>query len=212
MKKTYGNFTFTYTDGPVIIEPRVFHDERGCFMETYNEEAFKLALLPYSFAQDNHSISKKGVLRGMHGQHPHTQGKLVRVVKGKVYDVGIDVRPGSKTFGQKFEFILDAESKKMVYFPGSFLHGFLALEDSEFVYKCTDPYFKGEDITVNYADPDLGIDWDSAKKEMPIVTRTTDGGNYVERWHLTAPRENIVSEKDKKGISFQEYLKRFPCN
>lgn len=151
----------------VIIEPAVFGDERGWFMESFNEKRFhseltKLGLpTPRAFVQDNHSCSSKGVLRGLHFQKaPHAQGKLVRVVKGSAFDVAVDIRPNSKTFGQWTGIELTAENKKMFWVPEGFAHGFVALEDdTHFLYKTTDYYAKDCEGAIAWNDPELGIKW-----------------------------------------------------
>jgi len=151
----------------VIIEPEVFGDERGWFMESFNEQRFHQALrklglsIPRPFVQDNHSCSNKGVLRGLHFQGaPHAQGKLVRVVKGSAFDVAVDIRPESKTFGQHVSIELTAENKKMFWVPEGFAHGFVALEDdTHFLYKTTDYYAKDSEGAIVWNDPDLGIKW-----------------------------------------------------
>lgn len=144
----------------VVIQPRVFGDERGFFQETYNEKAFEEHGLTMKFVQDNHSKSKKGVLRGLHFQTRHTQGKLVRVVKGSVYDVAVDLRKESETYGQWFGVLLTEENKTMFYVPERFAHGFLTLEDdTEFLYKCTDLYSPEYDSGILWDDRTLNIDW-----------------------------------------------------
>jgi dTDP-4-dehydrorhamnose 3,5-epimerase len=161
---TEGNFTFSFpwakpseegavgpvdAGGLVVIEPRAFVDARGWFQETYSESVFESFGIP-KFVQDNHSFSTKGVLRGLHFQKPTWQGKLVRVTRGKVFDVAVDIRPGSMTFGAWYGIELSAEKRNMMYVPEGFAHGFLALEDSEFLYKCTNTYVPTEDGTLLY--------------------------------------------------------------
>ena len=138
-----GKFIFTQTEipGVVVIEPQVFGDDRGYFMETYQKDQFAEAGIDKEFVQDNQSRSTRGVLRGLHFQKNHTQGKLVRVTKGEVYDVAVDCRPHSATFGKWVGVTLSEENKKMFYIPEGFAHGFLVLSDvAEFCYKCTDVY------------------------------------------------------------------------
>lgn len=150
----------TGVDGLLVIEPTVFGDNRGYFMETYSEREFAELGLTMKFVQDNQSKSKKGVLRGLHFQINHPQGKLVRVISGEVYDVAVDLREGSETFGKWFGIRLSAENKKMFYIPENFAHGFLVLSDeAEFCYKCTDFYAPGDEGGILYNDPDIGIDW-----------------------------------------------------
>ena len=147
-------------EGLYVVEPKVFGDERGYFMETYHYEAFKEAGLDMVFVQDNQSMSKKGVLRGLHYQKEHPQGKLVRVVKGEVFDVAVDIRKGSKTYGKWFGIVLSAENKKQFYIPEGFAHGFLVLsEEAEFVYKCTDFYHPEDEGGIAYNDEEIGIQW-----------------------------------------------------
>ena len=144
----------------VIIETKIFGDSRGFFMETYNQTSFEELGLTMNFVQDNHSKSKKGVLRGLHFQTKHTQGKLVRVIKGRVYDVAVDLRKGSKTFGQWYGIELSEENKLMFYVPEGFAHGFLTLNDeTEFVYRCTDLYAPEYDSGILWSDRTLNIDW-----------------------------------------------------
>ena len=157
-----GKITVTKCDieGLVVIEPTVFKDDRGYFMETYNYNDFKEAGLDMKFVQDNQSMSTKGVLRGLHFQKQYPQGKLVRVVRGSVFDVAVDLRSDSKTYGKWFGVVLSAENKKQFYIPEGFAHGFLVLSDeAEFAYKCTDFYHPGDEGGLYYADPEIGIEW-----------------------------------------------------
>ena len=146
--------------GVFRLEPKVFTDGRGFFLESYRRDRFETAGFP-PFVQDNHSRSAKGVLRGLHFQTPpHAQGKLVRCVRGAVFDVGVDIRPGSPTFGRWAGERLDADNKRMLYFPPGFAHGFLALEDgSEVLYKTTAYYARDHDRGLSWDDPDIGIAW-----------------------------------------------------
>ena len=153
-------FIETMIPGVMIIQPQVFSDYRGYFMETYKKEQFVAAGIDREFVQDNESSSTKGVLRGLHFQKNHTQGKLVRVTHGTVFDVAVDVRPGSETFGQWTGVTLSAEKKNMLYIPEGFAHGFLVLSDTaEFVYKCTDVYDSTSEGGIPWNDPYIGIDW-----------------------------------------------------
>jgi dTDP-4-dehydrorhamnose 3,5-epimerase len=155
-------FTFTEAslEGVYIIEPTVFGDERGYFMETYHAEEFKSAGLDLNFVQDNQSKSKKGVLRGLHFQHTQPQGKLVRVIKGEVFDVAVDLRKNSTTYGKWEGIVLSEENKKQFYVPEGFAHGFLVLSDeAEFTYKCTDFYNGADEGGIIWNDPEIGIDW-----------------------------------------------------
>ncbi len=154
--------------GLVEIFPRVFNDDRGFFFESYNEELFKNLGLPTNFVQDNQSFSKKGVVRGLHFQNaPFAQGKLVRVISGSVLDVAVDIRPDSPTFGKHEVFVLRSDTNNMAYVPEGFAHGFVALEDSVFSYKCTNLYSKISESGILWNDADLGIDWGVAN---PIVS------------------------------------------
>ncbi|NLZ81418.1 MAG: dTDP-4-dehydrorhamnose 3,5-epimerase [Clostridiales bacterium] len=147
-------------EGLKVIEPTVFGDERGYFMETYHYNDYKEAGLDMDFVQDNQSSSRKGVLRGLHFQKEFPQGKLVRVVSGEVFDVAVDLRPGSKTYGKWYGVILSAENKKQFYIPENFAHGFLVLSDTaEFFYKCTDYYHANDEGGIYYNDPAVGIEW-----------------------------------------------------
>ncbi|MFC5282027.1 dTDP-4-dehydrorhamnose 3,5-epimerase [Pedobacter alpinus] len=145
----------------VIIEPKVWGDDRGYFFESYNQEVLKKAGITADFVQDNQSFSHKGALRGLHAQaHPYAQGKLVRVIQGKVLDVAVDIRKNSETFGQHFKIELSGENNIMFYVPPGFLHGFVTLEDKTiFSYKCTNLYQKDTEVGVIWNDKDLGIDW-----------------------------------------------------
>lgn len=172
-------------EGLFVIEPAVFHDSRGYFMETYNQNDFKEAGLDMVFVQDNQSMSTKGVLRGLHFQKQFPQGKLVRAVRGNVFDVAVDLRSASETYGKWFGVELSAENKKQFYIPEGFAHGFLVLSDeAEFAYKCTDFYHPGDEGGILWSDPSIGIDW-------PIE----------EGMELT------ISEKDQKWSGIQDTFK-----
>ena len=150
----------TPLDGAVVIQPRVFGDDRGFFLESWNMRAFADAGLELNFVQDNHSRSAKGVLRGLHLQNPDPQGKLVRVVAGAVFDVIVDLRRSSRTFGRWFGVELNASNKQMLWVPPGFAHGFLTLEDgTDFLYKCTEFYNPAAEQALRWDDPDLAIDW-----------------------------------------------------
>ena len=147
-------------DGLYIIEPKVHGDSRGYFMETYNQNDMREAGLNMVFVQDNQSMSVKGVLRGLHYQINYPQGKLVRVVKGRVFDVAVDLRPGSETYGQWYGLELSEENKKQFYISEGFAHGFLVLSDTaEFCYKCTDFYHPNDEGGLAWNDPAIGIRW-----------------------------------------------------
>lgn len=169
-------------EGLYVIEPTVFYDERGYFVETYNQKDFEEAGLTMVFVQDNQSMSVKGVLRGLHYQKQYPQGKLVRVVKGAVFDVAVDLRDGSTTYGKWHGVELSAENKKQFYIPEGFAHGFLVLsEEAEFAYKCTDFYHPGDEGGLIWNDPTIGVKW-------PIE----DGQRL------------IISEKDQKWGQLKE--------
>ncbi|MBQ3293268.1 dTDP-4-dehydrorhamnose 3,5-epimerase [Candidatus Saccharibacteria bacterium] len=162
-----GKFKFEMTDieGVYVVEPAVYGDERGYFMETYSAEEFKEAGLDYNFVQDNQSSSRKGVLRGLHFQKEHPQAKLVRVISGEVFDVAVDLREGSDTYGKWVGVLLSAENKKQLMIPRGFAHGFLVVSDTaEFVYKCDDTYHPEDEGGVMY--DSCGIDWPKIDGEV----------------------------------------------
>ena len=159
-----GKITVTDNCGGIaglkVIEPTVFGDARGYFVETYNYNDFAAAGIDCTFVQDNQSASKKGVLRGLHFQIQYPQDKLVRVIKGEVFDVVVDLREGSETFGKWFGTILSEENKKQIFIPKNFAHGFVVLSDyAEFCYKVTDFYHPNDEGGLLWKDPDIGIDW-----------------------------------------------------
>lgn len=158
-----GNFTFEKCggiEGLYLIHPKVFGDNRGYFMETYNYNDYKAAGIDMEFVQDNQSASKKGVLRGLHFQLNYPQDKLVRVVNGEVFDVAVDLREGSETFGKWFGVTLSAENKKQFFIPKDFAHGFIVLSDyAEFCYKVTDFYHPNDEGGLLWNDPDIGVEW-----------------------------------------------------
>lgn len=175
------NITETDLPGVLIVEPRVFGDARGFFMESWSATTFAGAGLDLAFVQDNHSRSQKGVLRGLHFQNPGPQGKLVRVTRGAVFDVAVDLRASSPNFGQWVGVELSAENKRMLWVPEGFGHGFLTLEDNtDFLYKCTAPYAPQSEFTLAWNDPTVGIDW-------PV--RGLDP---------------IISDKDARGLSLAD--------
>jgi dTDP-4-dehydrorhamnose 3,5-epimerase len=152
--------THTPIEGLYVIEPTVHGDERGYFVETYNQNDFKEAGLDFTFVQDNQSMSVKGVLRGLHFQKQYPQAKLVRVLSGEVFDVAVDIRKGSKTYGQWYGIRLSAENKKQFLISEGFAHGFQVLSDTaEFMYKVTDFYHPGDEGGIAWDDPDIGVDW-----------------------------------------------------
>jgi len=187
VSKEFGNFKFDYLsiEGLVIITPKIYGDSRGHFFETFNQEAFEKAHIPTNFKQDNQSYSSKGVLRGMHIQNPTFQGKLVRCNSGLVYDIAVDLRKGSKTFGHFAGILLDPKIKNMFYVPEGFAHGFLALEDSEFVYKCSETWKPNEDLTISY--DCFGAPWLKLANKFGI-------------------KEFLTSEKDRQNaITVEQY-------
>ena len=172
-------------EGLKVITPSVFGDDRGYFMETYNYNDFAAAGIDCTFVQDNQSSSKKGVLRGLHFQINYPQDKLVRVVSGEVFDVAVDLREGSKTFGKWFGVRLSAENKKQFYIPEGFAHGFVVLSDeAEFAYKCTDFYHPGDEGGLAWNDETIGV-----------------------KWPITPDMQLIISEKDQKWPGFKEIFK-----
>ena len=163
-------------DGPLIIEPQVFGDERGFFMESWSAAKFADAGLDLDFVQDNHSRSQKGVLRGMHFQNPGPQGKLVRVVAGAVFDVAVDLRRSSSTFGNWVGVELSAENKRGFWVPQGFAHGFLTLEDNtDFLYKCDAPYAPQNEHSLAWDDPDVGIEWPLDGLEVKLSAKDSEG-------------------------------------
>ena len=172
-------------EGLKILTPQVFGDNRGYFMETYNYNDYKAAGIGLNFVQDNQSMSVKGVLRGLHYQKQYPQGKLVRAVRGTVFDVAVDLRTGSETYGKWFGVVLSAENKKQFCIPEGFAHGFLVLSDeAEFAYKCTDFYHPGDEGGMAWNDPEIGVEW-------PIEEGM----------------ELIISEKDQKWGGFRDAFK-----
>ena len=158
----------TAIPGVIVFVPPVFTDSRGYFLETYQQQKYAEAGIPKPFVQDNQSYSTKNVLRGLHFQLRHPQGKLVRVTQGSVFDVAVDVRKNSPTFGKWHGEIISAENKKQMYIPENFAHGFCVLSDSaEFLYKCTDFYTPGDEVGFAWNDPQLGIEWPI---EQPILS------------------------------------------
>ncbi len=175
------NIIETALPGVLIIEPRVFGDARGFFMETWNARAFAAAGLDLAFVQDNHSRSQKGVLRGLHFQNPGPQGKLVRVTSGAVFDVAVDLRASSPTFGRWTGVELSADNKRMFWVPEGFAHGFLTLEDNtDFLYKCTAPYAPHSEHTLAWDDPAVGIDWPDLGMAPIISDKDTRGASLAD--------------------------------
>ncbi len=179
--------TYTPLPGLWILEPRVFEDARGWFFESYNEKVFEELGITAKFVQDNVSFSRKGVLRGLHYQlEPMSQGKLIRVSKGEVFDVAVDIRRDSATFGKWFGYRLSEQNKKMVWIPPGFAHGFLVLSDSaEFNYKVTNLYSPKHERTLRYDDPQVGIEWPAL--DVPLC----------------------ISEKDQRGQALKDIETNF---
>ena len=175
----------TPISGLILLQPAVFNDDRGCFFESYNHNEFKNLGIEDSFVQDNQSCSKKNVIRGLHFQiPPFAQAKLVRVVKGSVWDVAVDLRKESSTYGQHFSVLLSAENQIQFYIPVGFAHGFAALEeDTILIYKCSNFYHKESEKNIIYNDKDLNI-----------------------KWNIKNP---IVSEKDLQGVCFKDFISPF---
>ncbi len=171
-------FIQTSLPGVLVIEPDVFRDERGFFLESYNQEKYR-EQLSVEFVQDNHSLSARNTLRGLHAQNPNMQGKLVRVIRGEVFDVAVDIRIGSPTFGKWFGESLSADNFRQMYIPQGFAHGFCVLsETAEFEYKCTDVYHSESELVLAWDDPQIGVDW-------PIF-------------------EPVLSERDQHGLSLEQ--------
>ena len=175
-------FTPTKIPEIIVIEPTVFGDERGYFMETWTQQKFAEGGINAEFVQDNHSKSQQGVLRGLHYQLSHAQGKLVRVLKGEVFDVAVDMRKSSPSYGQWIGETLSEDNKKMMWVPPGFAHGFFVVsEEAEFVYKCTDYYAPEHERSVLWNDPEIGI-----------------------RWPLLPGKPPQLSDKDQAGICFKD--------
>ncbi|MBO6117621.1 MAG: dTDP-4-dehydrorhamnose 3,5-epimerase [Bacteroidales bacterium] len=175
----------TFIEGLKVITPDVFHDNRGYFYESYNRKRFFDAGLTMNFVQDNESMSTKGVLRGLHFQNPpYSQGKLIRVIKGEVLDVAVDLRKNSPTYGQHYKLLINEDNKLMFYIPQGFAHGFLTMKDNTvFSYKCTDFYNKESESGIIWNDPLLNIDWNI--------------------------KDPVISEKDKHNIAFKDFVSPF---
>lgn len=182
------SFEKTTIDNLVIINPHVFSDKRGHFIKDFEKIEFMKQSLPINFSEINESKSKKGTLRGLHFQEKNPQGKLLRVVQGSIYDIAVDLRPGSKTYGEWEGFYLNDSNNKMIYIPENFAHGFLTLEDETIItYKCTNDYSPEFDSGIIWSDNDLNIEW-------PL--------NLIEN------NEIIISEKDQNLQTFREYHNR----
>jgi dTDP-4-dehydrorhamnose 3,5-epimerase len=165
-----------------LMEPRLFGDARGFFMETWRDDQFKKLVADVAFVQDNHSKSSQGILRGLHYQIKHPQGKLVRVIFGEVFDVAVDLRKGSPTFGRWTGAVLSSENRRLLWVPPGFAHGFYVMSDeAEFVYKCTDYYAPEYERAIAWNDPAISIEWPLVEEKPPIL-----------------------SSKDEEGLSFND--------
>lgn len=188
-------------EGLYIIEPTVHGDARGYFVETYNQKDMQAAGLNMVFVQDNQSMSVKGVLRGLHFQKQYPQGKLVRVIKGRVFDVAVDLRADSKTYGKWYGVELSAENKKQFYISEGFAHGFLVLSDeAEFCYKVTDFYHPGDEGGLAWNDPEIGIEW-------PELTGEYNGTASAVGYTLGKETPLNLSEKDQKWLGIKDTFK-----
>lgn len=182
-------------EGLLLIRPIVHVDLRGFFLEAYNEREWKEKGLGMTFVQDNLSLSKKGTLRGLHFQKKHPQGKLITVLEGEIFDVALDLRKQSKTFGKFETFLLSSQSRQMLYIPEGFAHGFLSLSETSLIhYKSTDFYYPGDEGSIRFDDPSLAIPWPLTKKEGKICLSEDEDGL-------------ILSEKDAKAPSFEQFCK-----
>ena len=198
-----GKFTRIDTSikGVYVIEPTVFGDNRGYFMETYSKKDFEDIGITNEFVQDNQSKSKKGVLRGLHFQKENTQAKLVRCIKGEVFDVAVDLRPGSETYGKWEGVVLSEENKKMFMIPRGFAHGFLVLSDTaEFCYKVTDFYHPGDEGGLAWNDPEIGIEW-------PELVGEYNGSASAEGYTLSDGTKLNLSDKDQKWLGLKDTFK-----
>lgn len=170
-------FEATPLAGVYLLTPKVFGDERGFFMESWNAELFRDAGFDLNFVQDNHSRSAQGILRGLHYQTQHTQGKLVRVTAGSVFDVAVDMRRDSPTLGQCYGVTLDDKARQMLWIPPGFAHGFyVASEYADFQYKCTDRYDPGSEVSIAWNDPELAIDWPLVDGQAPSLSAKDQAG------------------------------------
>lgn len=193
-------FKFNKTDieGVYIIEPTVFGDHRGYFMETYNEKEFKEGGIDVTFVQDNQSKSKKGVLRGLHFQKTYPQAKLVRVISGEVFDVAVDLRKDSKTYGKWVGVVLSEDNKLQFFIPRGFAHGFLVLsETAEFTYKCDEFYYPEDEGGLAWNDPEIGIMW-------PQLVGKYQGTASAEGYRLEDGAKLNLSDKDQKWLGLKD--------
>ncbi len=180
---------YTQLDIPdiVLIQPRIFGDHRGFFMETFRDDEFRKNVAEVTFVQDNHSKSTQGILRGLHYQIKQPQGKLVRVISGKVFDVAVDIRKSSLFFGKWAGETLSAENKKILWIPPGFAHGFYVLSrDAEFTYKCTDYYAPEHERSILWDDPSIAIDWPVIPGSTPILSQKDKNGLHLETCEVYA--------------------------
>ena len=193
-------FCPTSLPGVITLEPDVHHDARGFFLETYHSKKYAEGGIDATFVQDNHSRSRKGMLRGLHMQLAHPQGKLLRVVEGEVFDVAVDVRRGSPHFGEHVGIVLTAESFQQLYIPPGFAHGFLVTsEGAQLEYKCSELYHPGDELTIAWNDPDLAIAWPIAN---PTLSAKDSAGSplrdVMERLPEYTPEPHAGSTSDRK--------------
>ena len=193
----------TNLPGVVVLEPKLFRDKRGFFLETYREDIMQKSGIDAKFVQDNHSRSSIGVLRALHYQLKQTQGKLVRVVTGSIFDVAVDVRLGSPSFGQWYGTELNEENMRMMYVPPGFAHGFVVLsETADFIYKCTDYYHPESEQGIAWNDPNIGIDWGISSIDSDIVLSEKDVNNVLLKDQPTEKLpayENFTTDNEKKA-------------
>lgn len=183
--------------GVLIIEPQVFKDQRGLFMETYHQRRYADCGIDAVFVQDNMSFSVKGILRGLHYQHPHAQAKLVQVIKGEIFDVAVDIRRGSPTFGQWFGIHLSGENGRQLFIPEGFAHGFCVLSDTAAVtYKCTDFYAPDDEGGILWSDPDLDINWPMMN---PLLSSRDSG--YPRLSDVSSERLPVYKERGRENYS-----------
>lgn len=186
-RTTSGNFTFTQTavEGVVVVDVKSYGDGRGYFMETYKREDFERGGIGCEFVQDNQSASSRGVLRGLHFQVAHPQAKLVRVVEGEVFDVAVDLRPGSPTFGAWHGEVLSAENRRQLFVPRGMAHGFYVMSGrAVFCYKCDDVYHPNDEGGVAWDDPDLAIAWPIPEGEEPVLSGKDSRHPMFEEWRV----------------------------
>ena len=179
-------FVATELPGVIVVEPPVHRDARGFFLETYHEPRYRANGIALPFVQDNHSLSRRGTLRGLHGQSPHAQGKLVRVIEGEIWDVAVDVRTGSPCFGKHCSAVLSAENFRQIYVPPGFAHGFAVLTPGAQVdYACTEVYVPAAEIVIAWDDPEIGIRWPIA---APLLSARDAAAPRLAAWGERLPR------------------------